>query len=157
MGRSCGEQAFFAQVLEQRQQWQSQYCKMVAVNLLKQMNPYSFQLIGSHAGSRAGAGSVEIGFDKCVGKVPHCEPRHREMRKRYAPVTTYRNSRMKVVNPPPHGAQLIARGGTIGWLVEAPVPHRKGLVAAYHNAVFRHRRNSSGFLARERQCDRPWA
>src|ERR1041385_4786552 len=91
---SCGEHLFAPQFLEQRRQGEPEYCEVVAVDLLEEVNSGSLQLVGADAGGHGGARFVEISIEKAFRKLSHREPGDRDMAKRDTTVPAQANRRM---------------------------------------------------------------
>jgi hypothetical protein len=96
--RSCAvDQAFAAQGIQDRQQWQTENREVFAADFPEQVDTQTFQLVAADAVQRRGATCGQVPTDESGAEIAHGQVSGVHMLPDHLPVTGQNGSRMQMV------------------------------------------------------------
>src|SRR5436190_5762437 len=113
---SRGEPAGLPEILQHRQERQSQDDEMIAIDTLEQLNAGLFQLIGADAGGDGSSHGIEVGIEKVIRKSPHGQARDLAVLEQQCAIPHQRDRGMELVGLAAQHLQLRARRSAISRL-----------------------------------------
>src|SRR6478672_820620 len=150
---SCREPSRLPEMPQQRQQRKSQNDEVIALDALEQLDAALLELIRPHTRGDRGSRSIEIVFEKTVGKRAHGEPRRFAMLEQDRALPHESNRGVKLMRPAAQRLELLARGGPVSRLGESALAQCQRLVGAEYHSTGQTSGNRGCLLARQQRGD----